>query len=70
LKQSNSLRECILALSCPWHVLSNGTEEEKNRVRDKLMRKDRDLLVHAAKFPYILSYDTERRRRRIEGEIN
>ena len=48
--------ECILSLSCPWHFLSDGTVEEKNTGRDKLMRKDRDLLVSAAKFPYILSY--------------
>ena len=33
--------------------------EEKNRGTDKLMRQDRDLLVPAAKFPYILSYATD-----------
>jgi len=59
LKQSNSHCECILSLSCPWHFLSDGTVEEKNRGRDKLMRKDRDFLVPAAKFPYILSYATD-----------
>ena len=59
LKQSNSYCECILSLSCPWHFLSDGTVEEKNIGRDKLMRKDRDLLVSAAKFSYILSYATD-----------
>jgi len=54
LKQSNSHCECILSLSCPWHFLSDGTVEEKNRSRDKLMRKDRHLLLPAAKFRYIL----------------
>jgi len=54
LKQSNSHCKCILLLSCPWHFLSDGTVEEKNRGRDKLMGKDRHLLVPAAKFPYIL----------------
>ena len=56
MKQSNSHCECILSLSCPWHFLSDGTVEEKNRWRDKLtqMRKDRDLLVPAAKVHYIL----------------
>jgi len=53
LKQSNSHCKCILSLSCPWHFLSDGTVDEKNRGRDKLMRKDRHLLVPAAKFPYI-----------------
>jgi len=43
LRQSNSHCECILSLSCPWHFVSDRTVEEKNRGRDKLMRKDRDL---------------------------
>jgi len=59
LKQSNSHCECILSLSCPWHFLSDGTVEENNTRRDKLMRNDRDLLVSAAKFSYILSYATD-----------
>jgi len=59
LKQSNSHCEYILSLSCPWHFFSDGTVEEKNTGRDKLMRKDRDLLASAAKFPYILSYATD-----------
>jgi len=58
LKQSCSHCECILSLSCPWRFLSDGTVEEKNRRKDKLMidkmiRKDRDLLVPAAKFSYV-----------------
>ena len=62
LKQSCSQCKCILAFSCPWHFLSDGTEEENNRGRDKLMRKDKDLFVPAAKFPYVLSYATDGRR--------
>ena len=33
--------------------------EEKNRGTDKLIRKDRDLLVPASKIPYILSFATD-----------
>ena len=62
LKQSCSHCKCILLLSCPWRFLSDGTVEEKNRGRGKLMRKDRDLLVPATKFPYSLSYATDGRR--------
>jgi len=57
LKQSCSY--CILLLSCPWRLLLDGTVEENNRGRDKLMRKDRDVLVPAVKFPYMLSYATD-----------
>jgi len=46
--------ESILSLSCPWNFLSNGTVEQKNIGRDKLMRKDRDFLIPAAKFPCVL----------------
>jgi len=44
VKQSKSHCKCILSLSCPWHFLSDGTLVVKNRGRDKLMKKDRDLL--------------------------
>jgi len=43
----------------PVAFFSDGTVEEKNSGRDKLMRKDRDLLVPAAKLPYILLYATD-----------
>ena len=46
-KQSCSHCKSTLSLSCPWYFLSDGTVEEKNGGRDKLMRKGRDLLEPA-----------------------
>jgi len=39
LKESYSHRECILSLSCPWRFLSDGKVREKNRGRDKFMKR-------------------------------
>jgi len=59
---SQTLTASAFFYSLARGIFSDGTVEEKNTGRDKAMRKDKDLLVSAAKFPYLLSYATDNSR--------